>query len=61
MDWTGEPPYYEGEISLDALAVGCSECGYPWKKTTGNLPNYCENCGAKVEQWNTRLEKQERK
>lgn len=48
MDWTGNPPYYTGGVSLDAMTMGCSECGFPWRRGAGNLPNFCENCGAKV-------------
>lgn len=48
MDWTGNHPYYTGGISLDAMTMGCSECGCPWRREAGNLPSYCPNCGAKV-------------
>lgn len=48
MDWTGNPPYYTGGVSLDAMTMGCSECGCPWRSGVGNMPNYCPNCGAKV-------------
>lgn len=48
MDWTGNPPYYTGGMSLDAMTMGCSECGCPFRSGTGNPPNYCHNCGAKV-------------
>lgn len=48
MDWTGNPPYYTGGVSLDAMTMGCSECGCPFRSGIGNLPNYCPNCGARV-------------
>lgn len=48
MSWSGNPPYHKGSVSLDALTIGCSECGCPWNTTITRLPNYCHNCGAKV-------------
>lgn len=48
MDAAGRPPYRKGNLVLDALSDGCSECGCPWRRGAGNLPSYCPNCGAKV-------------
>lgn len=48
MDMAGNPPYRKGSRVLNALADGCSECGYPFDTMYRGTPNYCRNCGAKV-------------
>lgn len=48
MDAAGNPPYRTGNLMLNALSDGCSECGYPFDTLNHGVPNYCPNCGAKV-------------
>lgn len=48
MDAAGNPPYRKGDLMLNALSDGCSECGYPFDTLNYGVPNYCPNCGAKV-------------
>ncbi len=49
--WEGEGDgYADGEIVLDVWH--CSQCGYCIDDGTDNpdcLPNYCPNCGAKMD------------
>ena len=50
-EWQGEGDgYADGEIVLDVWY--CSECGYCIDDGTDDphiLPNYCPNCGAKMD------------
>lgn len=50
MDCAGNPPYYTGGFALNDTCNGCSECGYPWRTHGLETPNYCPNCGRRVEQ-----------
>lgn len=50
MDCAGNPPYYMGGFALNDTCNGCSECGYPWRTHGLETPNYCPNCGRRVEQ-----------
>lgn len=49
MDLAGNPPYRQGNLILNSMSDGCSECGYPFDTVNNGVPNYCPNCGAKVE------------
>lgn len=48
MDAAGNPPYRKGDLILNEMSDGCSECGYPFDTANRGVPNFCENCGAKV-------------
>lgn len=48
MDAAGNPPYRKGNMILNEMSDGCSECGYPFDTANKGVPNFCENCGAKV-------------
>ena len=49
MDAAGDPPYRTGNWILNSLSDGCSECGYPFDTLNSGTPNFCPNCGARVE------------
>lgn len=49
MDMAGNPPYRKGNLILNAMSDGCSECGFPFDTMNNGVPNYCQNCGARVE------------
>lgn len=48
MDAAGNPPYRKGDLIMNSLSDGCSECGCPFDTLNYGVPNYCKNCGAKV-------------
>lgn len=48
MDAAGSPPYRKGDLILNEMSDGCSACGYPFDTANNGVPNFCENCGAKV-------------
>lgn len=48
MDAAGSPPYRKGDLILNEMSDGCSVCGYPFDTANNGVPNFCENCGAKV-------------
>ena len=48
MDLSGNPPYNKGDWIYNDVSDGCSECGYPFDTLNRGVPNFCQNCGAKV-------------
>lgn len=50
MVMAGNPPYNQGDIIFSALVSGCSQCGFPFGNASHQAPNYCPNCGARVEE-----------
>lgn len=48
MDEAGNPPYRKGDLIMNSLSDGCSKCGYPFDTLNHGIPNYCSNCGRKV-------------
>lgn len=49
MDAYGKQPYFKNKWISNEMSDGCSECGYPFDTVNRGVPNYCANCGAKVD------------
>ena len=49
MDAAGNPPYRKGDLIMNSFSDGCSKCGCPFDTLNYGEPNYCPNCGAKVQ------------